>query len=139
MTLNEACRLKGLYECDMLEELQQFANGHQNVEQWSVNFMIDYLINIHHNYFSNKFIAVNDYLNRLSLSHNKKFHEIERLIRLIQQMFNKLTDLINYESASLFPYIKRIIHTYSNNEVYGKLFIKTQGKLSAENLEEFHS
>ena len=31
---------------------------------------------------------------------------------------------------------KRIVYAYTNNEVYGKLFIKTLGKLSSKELEE---
>lgn len=139
MSLNAACRLSGLRESDILEELQEFANAYQNAEQWSVDFMIDYLINIHHNYFKNNIPVVLDYINRFIVSHNKKFPEMIPLPMLAQQLCNKLTDLLNYERDSQFPYIKRIIYAYNNNEVYGKLFIKTLGKLSEEKLEQYHA
>ena len=136
MSLNEACRLKGLPESDILEELNQFAGSYQKAEQWPVDFMVDYLINIHHNYFKNNIAVVRDYINRFILNHNKKFPEIGQLPILAQQLCNKLTDLVNYESDSLFPYIKRIVYAYNNKEVYGKLFIKTLSKLSAKELEQ---
>ena len=139
ISLNVACRLKGLQESDILEELREFAKDYQNAEQWSVDFMIDYLINIHHNYFKNNIPVVYDYINRFIANHSKKFQEIQQLPMLAQQLGDKLTDLTNYESDSLFPYIKRIIYVYNNNEVYGKLFIKTLGKLSAEKLEQYHA
>ena len=106
MSLNEACRLKGLPESDILEELNHFSGSYQKVEQWPVDFMIDYLINIHHNYFKNNIPVVHDYINRFILNHNKKFPEIRQLPILAQQLCDKLTDLVNYESDSLFPYIK---------------------------------
>jgi regulator of cell morphogenesis and NO signaling len=139
MSLNAACGLKSLDESVILEELQQFASSYQNAEQWSVDFMIDYLINIHHNYFKNNIPVVYDYINRCIVSHNKKIPEIQQLPVLAQQLCNKLTNLLNYESDSLFPYIKRIIYAYNNNEVYGKLFIKTLRKLSAADLEKYHA
>jgi regulator of cell morphogenesis and NO signaling len=139
MSLNAACRLKGLYETDILEELRQFTNAYENAEQWSVDFMIDYLINIHHNYFKNTIPVVLDYINSFTSGHSKKFPKMQQLPGLAQQLCNKLADLVNYESDRLFPYIKRIIYAYNNNEVYGKLFIKTLGKLSAEELEQYHA
>jgi regulator of cell morphogenesis and NO signaling len=139
MSLNAACILKGLHEPDILEELQQFADAYQYAEQWSVGFMIDYLINIHHNYFKNNIPVVLDYINRFTANHNKKFPEIQQLPSLARQLCDKLADLASYESDKLFPYIKRIIYAYNNNEVYGKLFIKTLGKLSAEELEQYHA
>ena len=139
MSLSAACGLKGLNEPGILEELQQFANAYQNAEQWSVDFMIGYLINIHHNYFNNNIPVVHDYINIFILSHKNKFHEIQQLPMLAQQLCNKLNDLVKYESDCLFPYIKRIIYAYKNNEVYGKLFIKTLRKLSVEDLEQYHA
>jgi regulator of cell morphogenesis and NO signaling len=139
MSLIVACGLKGLNESDILEELQQFAGAYQNAEEWSVGFMIDYLINIHHKYFRKNVPIVNDYINRFMSGHNNKFHEIQQLPALAQQLCDKLTQLVNYESENLFPYIKRINHAYNNNEVYGKLFIKTLRKLSAEDVEQYHA
>jgi regulator of cell morphogenesis and NO signaling len=139
MSLNAACRLKGLHEPDILEELQQMANAYQQKEQWSVGFMIDYLINVHHNYFRNNIPVVLDYINMFTANHNKKFPEMQQLPLLVQQLCDKLIALVNYESDKLFPYIKRIIYAYNNNEVYGKLFIKTLGKLSAGELEQYHA
>lgn len=139
MPLNMACELKGIDESDMLEELQYFAITYQNAEQWPVDFTIDYLVNIHHNYFKNNIPVVHDYIDRFTSSHNKKFPELQQLPALAQQLSNKLTGLVNYESKSLFPYIKKIIYAYNNNEAYSKLFIKTLSKLSAEDLQEYYS
>src|SRR5450432_1627498 len=139
VSLNAVCRSKGLRESEILEELQQFGNAYQNAEQWPVDFMIDYLINIHHNYFKKNIPVIHDSINRFIVNHHKKLPEIEQLSALTQQLFNKLTDLVNYEKDSQFPYIKRIIHAYNNNEVYGKLFIKTLGKLSEEKLEQYYA
>ena len=139
MSLNAACGSQNLNESDIMEELQQFNSAYQNAEQWSVDFMIDYLINVHHNYFKNNIPLIHDYINRFSGSHGKKFEEIQQLPIIVQNLHNKLTDLVNYESKSLFPYIKRIIYAYNNNETYGKLFIKTLRKLSIEDLEQYHA
>lgn len=139
MSLNAACRLNGLHEPDILEELQQSINVYQNAEQWSIDFMIDYLINIHHTYFKNNIPVVLGYITRFTSNHSKKFPETQQLPGLAQQLCDKLSDFVNYESGKLFPYIKRLIYAYNNNEVYGKLFIKTLGKLSVEELEKYHA
>jgi regulator of cell morphogenesis and NO signaling len=138
MSLNAACGSQNLNESDILEELQQFNSAYQNAEQWPVDFMIDYLINVHHNYFKNNILLMHDCINKFIVSHSKKFPEIQQLSACVQKLNSKLTDLVNYESKSLFPYIKRIIYAYNNNETYGKLFIKTLRKLSVEDLEQYH-
>lgn len=139
MPLRMACELNGLDESDLLEELEQFSNADQNAEQWSVDFMIDYLINVHHNYIKNNIPIVSDYINSFVVSHDKKFMEFQQLPTLTQLLCNKLIDQINYESTSLFPYIKRIVYAHKNNEIYGKHLIKTLHKLSAEDLEQYHA
>ena len=139
MSLNAACGSQNLNESDIIEELQQFNSAYQNAEQWPVDFMIDYLINVHHNYFKNNIPLIHDYIDKYLGTQGKKFEEIQQFAKLVQDLHNKLTDLVNYESKSLFPYIKRIVYAYNNNETYGKLFIKTLRKLSVEDLEQYHA
>ena len=138
-SLSVACQSKGLNESDILEELKKFTKAYQNAEQWSVDFMIDYLINVHHNYFRNEFPVVLDYIKTFVSGHSKQFQEIQHLPILANQLNDKLTALVNYESETLFSYIKKIIYAYNNNEVYGKLFIKTLRKLFAEDLGQYHA
>jgi len=139
MSLNAACGSQNLNELDIMEELQQFNSAYQNAEQWPVDFTIDYLTHVHHNYFKNNIQLIHEYINIFLKSHGKKFEEMQQLPELVQRLQSKLTDLVNYESKSLFPYIKRIIYAYNNNETYGKLFIKTLRKLSVEDLEQYHA
>ena len=139
MSLKTASEAKDLNAGAVLEELQQFANTYQNAEKWSPDFMMDYLLNIHHNYVKSNIPIVQDYVNRFMSSHSSKYPEIEPLPVLMEELSNKLSEQINFESGMLFPYIKRIIYAYNNNEVYGKHLIRTLHKLSAKDLEPFHS
>ena len=139
ISLRMACELRDLDGPDILEELQQVLNAHPNADQWSVNFMIDYLINIHHNYIKKNIPPVNENINKFITSHGKRYPEIQQVLILIEQLSNKLIDQVNYESDRLFPYIKRIVYAHNNNEVYGKHLIKTFHKLSATDLEQFHA
>jgi regulator of cell morphogenesis and NO signaling len=138
VSLDAICSQRRLNQAHLLEELQQFNSAYQNAEQWSVDFMIDYLINVHHNYFKNNVPVLNDYIGSFIASHARKFPEFQKLPPIMQKLHNKLTELLNYESKSLFPYIKRIIYAYNNNETYGKLFIKTLRKLSVDELQQYH-
>jgi regulator of cell morphogenesis and NO signaling len=139
MSLIAACELKGLNQTALMQELQQFSSAYQNADQWSVDFMIDYLMNVHHNYFKNNIALVQDYINKFIEGHSLTSRYFEQLPAITQKLHNRLTDLRNYETTNLFPYVKRLSYAYNNNEVYGKLFIKTLRKLSAEDLEHFHA
>jgi regulator of cell morphogenesis and NO signaling len=139
MSLIAACEQKGLNQQDLERELQQLTSADQNADQWPVDFMIDYLINIHHTYFKNNISLVHGYIDKFIAGHNKKFQHFQQIAATTQKLHNKLTDLLNYETKSLFPYVKRISYAYNNNEAYGKLFIKTLRKLNVEDLEHFHT
>jgi regulator of cell morphogenesis and NO signaling len=139
ISLNAACMARGLNESNILEELQQFNSAYQNAEQWSENFMIDYLLNVHHNYFKNNMPVLVDYIDKFILSHRTKSDDLAQFPLLIQKLQDKIISLLDYESKSLFPYIRRISYAHNNNEIYGKLFIKTLRKLSVEELEQYHA
>jgi regulator of cell morphogenesis and NO signaling len=139
MSLIKACELKGLNQTALMQELQQFSSAYQNADQWSVDFLIDYLMNVHHNYFKNNITLVQDYINKFIDGHPLTSRYFEQLPAITQKLYNRLTDLRNYETTNLFPYVKRLNYAYNNNEVYGKLFIKTLRKLSVEDLEHFHA
>lgn len=53
MSLTRVCELQAINESELLEELGEYAIIYKNAKQRPVDFMINYLINIHHNYFKN--------------------------------------------------------------------------------------
>ena len=139
LSLAAACTALGLNESAILEELQQFNSAYQNAEQWPENFIIDYLLNIHHNYFKKNMPVLMDYINKFTPGQNKKFEDMSELAAVVQKLNSKLINLLDYESNNLFPYLRRISHAHNNNESYGKLFIKTLRKLSVEDLDQYHT
>ena len=137
-SINKICEFNDLNESMLLEELQEYANSYQQSGHWSLDFMIDYLINIHHEYFNNNMAIIQEYVNKFITSHGKKYPELLPLPIVLQQLFDILIEQIKYEGLNLFPYIRRIAYADSHNEVYGKHLIKSFHKLSVNDLNRYH-
>ncbi|MEP7229285.1 MAG: DUF542 domain-containing protein [Ginsengibacter sp.] len=136
MPLSMACELQGVNEDILMEELEHFAPVYESAKSWAVDFTIDYLINLHHTYFKNSLPVLLEYVDRFFKSHIKKFPESHELPGLVDELQTKLQKQLSYESDKLFPYIKRIHYAHSDNEVYGKLLMKTLQKVPVEDVQQ---
>ena len=136
MSLTKVCEVRGLPESGILRELQKLPGGFQNAEQWPVDFMIAYLINIHHMYFKDNFPVALDYINRFISGHIKKYPEMERLPSLTNDLFNKLNSLLGYEKNILFPSIAKSSYTCDNKD-NRKKFSGGLNEFRAEDVEQY--
>ncbi len=137
MPLSMACELQGVNEGMLMEELEEFAPVYESAKSWGVDFTIDYLINLHHTYFKNSIPVLLEYVDRFFKSHIKRFPEFRELPGLVDELQTKLHKQLSYESDKLFPYIKRIHYANNDNEVYGKLLMKTLQKVSVEDMQQY--
>lgn len=102
--------------------------------QWKVDFLIDYIVNVHHEYLKQAIPALEGTLGPFVGGHLKQFPELHQ----VQEAFQELVQLVLHgnrqEEESIFPYIKLIANAYQRKESYGSLFVKTLRKPSS-NLE----
>lgn len=92
---------------------------------WKLDFLIDYILHIHHAYLEKALPALTVLLDSFTRGHQKKYPHFSA----VQDLFQKAADLMQvqsrYEEAELFPYIRQIEKAFHRKEVYGGLLVRT--------------
>ncbi|MFL5739135.1 MAG: DUF542 domain-containing protein [Flavisolibacter sp.] len=141
--LREACRLKSLDYSDLVEELGLATrNIHLSTNlqfsQWKMDFLIEYIINVHHAYLKLTLPHLETSLLLFIEGHRKKYPELEEVLDIFHELSGLLELHLLHEEEIIFPYIKQIENTYRRKEVYGHLFVRTLRK-PLSNIEKEHS
>ena len=141
--LQEACVQKGLNLQEVEAALQQAIASitlSNNIQygQWKPDFLIDYIINIHHAYLYQTLPALQAVLISFIEGHKKKYPELVSVQTIFMALADSLQVHIQNEDATIFPYLKQIINTYRRKESYGSLFVKTMRKPLNEIIQKEH-
>ena len=91
----------------------------EGFNDWSLDSLIDYIINTHHQYAKENAVIIYDLVQKVASHHSKNHPE---LIKLATAIFLFLHDLLNHmkrEEQVLFPNIKHLIKMKSRPEKGG--------------------
>jgi regulator of cell morphogenesis and NO signaling len=131
--LGSVCLGKGLDMQAIRKELDdavrtvQVANT-TDYEEWSVDFLTDYIINIHHHYLKNELPEIKDLLHYFVEDHEKKHPQLPDLEKYFLQLYKETFPHLQHEEEIIFPYIRQIAHAYHSRESYASLLIRTLRK-----------
>ena len=95
---------------------------------WPVDFLLDYIVYVHHAYLTNNMGFILSSLERFADSHNKKFDYLPELVEVVHDLKHYLVPHISYEEQVIFPYIKQLMNAYESREPYAKLLVRTLKK-----------
>lgn len=87
-----------------------------NFNSWSLDFLIDYIINAHHSYLKNNFDLVLEYTHKVASVHGENHPEVIKINTLAEALVADLRPHLDKEEQILFPYIKHLIEIKSKNE-----------------------
>ncbi len=142
ISLEEACKIKAIETETIIKDIEEVTrniNIPSNLDfaSWNVDFLIDYIINVHHAYLKLSLPLLELRLVSFASGHAKKHPELEN----IQDTFMKLLPLLQshnlHEEEIIFPYIKQISIASRRNESYANLFVKTLRK-PLDNIDDEH-
>lgn len=141
--LDVVCKSKDLDTEDVLKELKR---AHRHIisgsvlefDEWSIDFLADYILNIHHRYLNKALPEVNEYVNRFLEGHRKKFPELTELENILHRMMKEIPPHMRKEEEIIFPYIKQINHAFKHKESYASLLIRTLRKPVEEVMQGEH-
>lgn len=128
------CKNLGLETEMVVKELNDnLSNTHLqpaigNYENWSVSFLVDFLLNVNHPWFVNALPIVKEVSEEFVGKHTKKFPELEPLLPLLRSFEKNILQCIQQDEQSFFPYIQKLERAYVNKESYASMFVKTLGK-----------
>lgn len=113
-----------------LEESVRTISIHNTLkfEEWDIDFLTDYIVNVHHQYMRKALAEAKDYLVTFVEGHEKKFPYLPELLKIFMDLSKEMFPHLQQEEAIIFPYIRQIAHAYNSNESYAGLLVRTLRK-----------
>lgn len=115
--VNEACKKKGLDSSMIFNELQLLENSNSQTNKfdgWSLDFMIDYIINNHHAYITKMIPVLAAHTQKVASVHGKNHPEMIEAANSFERIYKDLKQHMMKEEQILFPFIKRLVIAKTN-------------------------
>lgn len=131
--LEEVCRLQSLDVDKVQEDIQKVTqtlniSSALRFDDWSVDFLVDYITNVHHAYLKQVMPALHQLLSSFIEGHKKQYPYLSKVLEVFEELKDEVMEHTQKEEESIFPYFKQISNTYNRKESYGALFVRTLSK-----------
>ena len=131
--LETICQNKNLDTDSVVKELQNVviqtsSNAALEFDSWDVDFLADYILNVHHRYVNKALPEINEQTTKFLDGHRKKFPELEEIEIIVKKFLREIPPHMKQEEEIFFPYIKQIFYAHKNKESYARLLIRTLRK-----------
>jgi regulator of cell morphogenesis and NO signaling len=142
ISLKSACEVKGInfevVSADLRRSTRTFEfSNNLPFDEWTPEFLIDFLIHIHHAYLYKTLPTLLATLESFTIGHQVKYPELTITTTLFSRLSGILMQHNRHEDEIIFPYIKQIDLAYRRKEPYGNLFVRTLRK-PLHNIEQEH-
>lgn len=117
-TLKEACETAGIDENMIIAELNSGDDetlSHnentflsQKAKDWNIDFLIDYIVNIHHTFLRIHLPEATEYMEKVASVHGDRHPELIKIKELFMKMALTLILHLDKEEKDLFPHIKNL-------------------------------
>ncbi len=111
-TVRQACEERGISVEEVMQEIEQMAQGSVGVlnqyDKWEPDFLADYIVNQYHTYTKDMTLRLQELADRVVKVHGEKHPETHRIAHLWHKLSGELAQHIQREELLLFPYIKRL-------------------------------
>lgn len=110
-TLTDACLEKGLDVFAVKEALEKATvtqNVVQNYNDWTLTFLADYIVNVHHAYVRKNSPILRELAEKVASRHGKQHPELEEISEKVEEALRELDVHMRKEEFILFPYIKQL-------------------------------
>lgn len=111
-TIEEACEKKGVEVRQVVQELDALANEgtkNDNYDQWSLDFLVDYIVNNHHEFTRNKLPEIGKYAKKVAKVHGERHEELQEIYYEFTMLHTEIFNHLDKEERILFPYIKQLV------------------------------
>ena len=110
--VSQACEEKGLNQEEILTELRYLGNkaaGSVRHDEWGLDFMIDYIINTHHEYVRKMIPVLSAHTEKIATVHGIRHPELIEIAKKFSLVYKELKQHMFKEEQILFPYIKQMV------------------------------
>jgi len=111
-TVQEACQKKQLDYARISKELKEVENSQNpthHFNTWELDFLVDYIVNNHHQYVSTSIPFLFELSDKVSNVHGSAHPELMRINYHLQELLQELSQHMQKEEMILFPYIKELV------------------------------
>lgn len=138
-----ACQMQGVDADKLLTELEAATrtvsiSNYLDFGSWNIDFLIDYLINVHHQFLKKTLPATKHLLHEFANEHIKKFPYLADLEKKFDLLIKQLLPSLQQEEEVIFPYIKQLSHAHRHKEPYAALLVRTLRKPVVETMYKGH-
>lgn len=131
--LETVCLMKGIELEEVQHELKSVTRSIQispstDFHNWKIDFLTDYIINIHHAYLQKTLPALWPMLTKFVEEHLKKEPQLYQVQTAFRRLQNDMLSHLAEEEEIVFPYIRQLAHAFEDNDTYGILLVKTLRK-----------
>lgn len=112
LSVAEACKIKKVDYYMVISELlkiEQNASYLKDYNSWQLDFLADYLTNIHHEYIEENIPFLKNLLSDILKKNGNKYLFFNEISTLISKVGYDLAQHIKEEEKVLFPYIKKLL------------------------------
>lgn len=120
-TVREACEEKGVDVALVIKELSESdkltTTGQRPLpyNDWSLDFLADYIMNTHHTYVKKTMPDLVQYAAKVARVHGDRHPELHEINSLVQETMKEMAEHTIEEETVLFPYIKRLARKENSN------------------------
>lgn len=142
-SLVSVCQSKGLETKNVINDLR-VAVRETNIsnsiryDDWHIDFLTDYIVNVHHQYLRIAIPALKEYIEELNKAHKTEYPYLHDIQKLVAGMSRQFTPHMKHEEEIIFPYIRQIAHAYYSKESYASLLVRTLRKPIEDVVEQEH-
>ena len=131
--LDTVCQNKNLKTENVIHDLEKIvkqisSNAAVDFDSWEIDFLTDYILNVHHRYLHKALPELNAQTSIFLEGHREKFPELGELETIINRFMKEIPPHMRQEEEIFFPYIKQIYSAYKHRESYARLLIRTLRK-----------
>ena len=120
-SLKSACEDKNIDPQKIVSELRKLSdsgNGKQNVNDWQLDFLVDYIVNNHHQYVRRMIPVISLHADKVASVHGKNHPETLKIADLFLAVREELEAHMMKEERILFPQIKQMVLTQKENSQF---------------------
>ncbi|MCF8308864.1 MAG: iron-sulfur cluster repair di-iron protein [Bacteroidales bacterium] len=111
ITIDEACRERGLDSKQLVTELEKSMNGDadaQYIQSLNSAELADYIEQNHHTYVTENIPVLQQYLEKVCSVHGDNHPELHKIRQLFEESAGVLTQHMKKEELILFPFIRKL-------------------------------
>lgn len=119
-TVTQACNDKKIDYMAVEKELNTLdttsTTASQNYDSWNLDFLVDYILNTHHEYVKKATPLLMEYTSKVAKVHGGSHPEVISIAKKFNEIADELNEHMCKEEQILFPYIKQLVQAKANNQ-----------------------